>query len=162
MHPTSNIKGRHCSTRFHWKWHVSYSTSELCKWMWSVKISFPREQPFLQKLEDFHSTKSHFTHETESPWNLHFKHSHWRKRQSRSKFTSHYIWGTNKVCECKMDAKCAWILTWHWMDHVRGHLDYFQESPFGGRPNTKHGDHGTPNTHNRWLWYLIMCEDLRE
>ena len=30
-------------------------------------------------------------------------------------------------------------------------LDYFQKSPFGGRPNTNPGEHGTPNTHNRQL-----------
>ena len=31
-----------------------------------------------------------------------------------------------------------------------GHLDYFQNPPLGGRPNTKpSGDHGTPNAHNR-------------
>jgi hypothetical protein len=28
-------------------------------------------------------------------------------------------------------------------------LDYFQKRPLGGRPNTKPGDHGTPNAHNR-------------
>jgi hypothetical protein len=32
---------------------------------------------------------------------------------------------------------------------VHGHLDYFQIPPLGGRPNTKPGDHGTPNAHNR-------------
>ena len=26
---------------------------------------------------------------------------------------------------------------------------YFQKSPLGGRTNTKSGDHGTPNAHNR-------------
>ena len=35
-----------------------------------------------------------------------------------------------------------------------GHLDYFQKPPLGGRPNTKPGDHGTPNTHNR-LFVLL-------
>ena len=35
-----------------------------------------------------------------------------------------------------------------------GHLDYFQKPPLGGRPNTKPGDHGTPNTHNHWF---ILC-----
>ena len=49
--------------------------------------------------------RPHFTHKTECPWPLHFKHSHWWKRQSRSKFTSYYAWGTNGVCECKMDGK---------------------------------------------------------
>ena len=43
-----------------------------------------------------------------------------------------------------------------------GHLHYFQNPPLGGRPNTKPGDHGTPNAHNRWLFYFIMCEDPRE
>jgi hypothetical protein len=40
-----------------------------------------------------------------------------------------------------------------------GHLDYFRKPTLGGRPNTKPGDHGTPSTHNRWLFYFIMCED---
>ena len=34
---------------------------------------------------------------------------------------------------------------------VHGHLDYFQKSPLEGRPNTKLGDHGTPNARNRWF-----------
>ena len=34
-------------------------------------------------------------------WPLHFKHSHWWKRWSLSKFASHYTWGTNGVSECK-------------------------------------------------------------
>ena len=38
-------------------------------------------------------TWGHFTYETESPWPLHFKHSRWLKRRSRSKFPSHYAWG---------------------------------------------------------------------
>ena len=32
-----------------------------------------------------------------------------------------------------------------------GHMDYFQEPPLGGNPDTKPGDHGTPNAHNRWF-----------
>ena len=27
----------------------------------------------------------------------------------------------------------------------------FKKAPLGGRPNTKLGDHGTPNAHNRWF-----------
>jgi hypothetical protein len=43
-----------------------------------------------------------------------------------------------------------------------GHLDYFQKPLLGGRPNTKPGDHGISNAHNRWfnLFYFIMCEDV--
>ena len=39
----------------------------------------------------------------------------------------------------------------------RSHLDYFQKSPLEGRPNTKPGDHGTPNIHNHWfiLFYHV-------
>jgi hypothetical protein len=36
----------------------------------------------------YHSD-GHFTHETESPWPLHFKHSHWWERRSRFKFATH-------------------------------------------------------------------------
>ena len=32
-----------------------------------------------------------------------------------------------------------------------GHLDYFQKPPLGDRSNTKPGDHGIPNAHNRWF-----------
>jgi hypothetical protein len=81
-----------------------------------------------------------------------------RKRRSWSKFTSqYYVWGTNKVCECKMDVKSTCIPTWHQMDHVRGHLDYFLKPPLGSRPNTKPGDHGTPSAHDCWLilFYLV-------
>ena len=96
--------------------------------------------------------QGHFTHEIESPWPLHFKHSHWWKRRSQSKFAFHYAWGTNGVCECKMDVKCTWIPTWHQMTMFHDHLDYFHtKPPLGGRSNTKSGDHCTPNAHNRWL-----------
>ena len=40
--------------------------------------------------------KGHFTHETESLRPLHFKHSRWWKRWSRSKYTSHYARGTKR------------------------------------------------------------------
>ena len=71
--------------------------------------------------------------------------------------SSHYAWGTNGARECKMDVKSAWIpndIKWV-MFH--GHLDYFQKPPFGGRPNTKLGDHGTQNAHNHWfiLFYNV-------
>jgi hypothetical protein len=62
------------------------------------------------------------------PWPLHFKHSHWWKRRSRSKFASHYAWGTNKVCECKMDVKSTWILTLHRMDRVSWSLGLFSKT----------------------------------
>ena len=52
-----------------------------------------------------HTTQGHFTHDIESPWPLHFKHehSHWWKGRSRSKFASHYAWGTNGVCMWMQD-----------------------------------------------------------
>ena len=45
------------------------------------------------------------THETESPWPVHFKHSRWWKWRSRSTFASHSAWGTNRVCECTVGVK---------------------------------------------------------
>ena len=35
--------------------------------------------------------------------NLHFKHFHWWKRWTRSKFASHCAWGTNRVCVWMQD-----------------------------------------------------------
>jgi hypothetical protein len=97
-------------------------------------------------------SKGHSTHETESPWPLHFKHSRWWKRRSRSKFASHYTWGTNKVCECKMDVKSTWIPTEHQMDLVSRSLGLFLKKPLlGDRSNIKLGHHGTPNAQNRWF-----------
>ena len=97
------------------------------------------------------NSKGHFTHETESPWPLHFKYSHWWKRWSRSKFTSHYTWGTNGVCECKMDVKSTRIPTWHRMDQVSWSLEQFSKTTSWRGSNTIPGDHDTPNAHNRWF-----------
>ena len=109
------------------------------------------------------SNEGYFTPKTESPWPLHFKHSHWWKRQSRSKFTSHYTWGTNGVCECKMDVKSTWIPTWHPMDHVfmvtriifKNHL-----LEVGPTQNQETMALGTLTTTD--LFYSIMCEDPSE
>ena len=38
-------------------------------------------------------------------------------------------------------------------------LDYFQKPSLGGRPDTKPGDHDTPNAHNRWF---ILFYHVRE
>ena len=44
-----------------------------------------------------------------------------------------------------------------------GHLDYFQKMPLGGKPNTKPGDHGTPNTHKPLIHSIyIIREDPHE
>jgi hypothetical protein len=100
-----------------------------------------------------HKLKSHFTHKTKSPWPLHYKHSHWWRRRSQSEFASHYAWGTNWACECKMDVKSTWISTRHQMDQISWSLRLL----LGGSPNTKPGDHDTPTAHNRWfiLFYHV-------
>jgi hypothetical protein len=104
-----------------------------------------------------------FTHETESPCPIHFKHSHWWKRWSRCKFASHYFWGTNGVCECKMNVKVhmgsymasngsCFMVTWI---TFKNHL---QEVGL------------TQNWETMALWmlttidlfYVIMCEDPHE
>ena len=53
------------------------------------------------------------------------------------------------MSECKMDVKSTWIASYMASNGscYHGHLDYFQKPPLGGRPNTKLGDHGTPNAH---------------
>ena len=56
-----------------------------------------------------------------------------------------------------MDVKSTWVPTCIEWIMFHGYLDYFQKPPLGGRPNTKPGDHGTPNAHNRWfiLFYHV-------
>ena len=104
----------------------------------------------------WHSSQdsSHFTHEAESMWPLHFKHYQWWKRKSRSKFASHYAWGTNGVCVCKMRVKSTWIPTWHLMDHVSLSLGLFSKTTSGGRPNINPGDHSSPNARN--IWFILF------
>ena len=68
------------------------------------------------------------THEAEGPWPWHFKHSHWWKGRSRSRFASRYTWGTDGVCECKMDVKSTWIFTWHQTNHISWSLGLFSKS----------------------------------
>ena len=73
------------------------------------------------------SSKGHFTHTTESPWPFHFKHSHWWKRRSRSKFKLHTTLEgpTEYKSECKMDGKSTWTTTSHQMEHVSWSLPLF-------------------------------------
>ena len=44
------------------------------------------------------------------------------------KFALHYAWGTNGVCECKMDVKSTWTPTWHATDHVSWSLGLFSRT----------------------------------
>ena len=99
--------------------------------------------------------KGHFTHETESQWPLHFKHSHWWKRRSMwSKFASDYAWGTNGVYECKVDVTSTWIPTWHQMGR-------FRKPPLGGRPNTKPRDHGNSKCSQPSIYFIFSCVRTR-
>ena len=93
---------------------------------------------------EWRGTRDHFTHEIESPRPIYFKHFHWWERWRWSKFASHYTRGTNILC--KMQDGCESL-----------HLDYFQKPPLIGRPNTKLGDHGTPNAHN--CWFILFYHD---
>jgi hypothetical protein len=98
------------------------------------------------------SLRGHFTHETESPWPLHSKHSHLWKRRSRSKLAPHYAWGTNGLGECKMDVLvCMDFLHGIEQTMFHGYLDCFQIPNLGGRPNTTLGSHSTLNAHNYWI-----------
>ena len=89
---------------------------------------------------------------------LHFKHFHWWERWSRSqvRFTLMLEGPTEYVCECKMDAKSNGIL--HGIDWIvfQGHFGCFQKLPLGGRFDTKPGNRGTLNAHNRWF-NLLCC-----
>jgi hypothetical protein len=102
---------------------------------------------------DPHVCKGHFTHKTESPWPSHFKHSHWWKKQSPSKFASKFtlhlrdqrsMWMQDGY-QVHMDSYMAWngscfMVTW----------TIFQKPPLeGSRSNIKPRIHSTPSAHNR-------------
>ena len=90
---------------------------------WTVVLRFHIEFLWMDDLK-LNATKGHFTHEAEGPWPIHFKHSHWWRRWSRSRFaSSHYAWGNNGVCKCKMDV----VSIWHWVDHVSWSLGLFSK-----------------------------------
>ena len=104
--------------------------------------------------------EGHFTHETEGPWRLHFKHSHWWKRWSRSRFASHYAWGTTGVRECKKDVKFTWILTWHRLDHVSWSLGLFTQNHLLDIGLTQIRETMVlQNFTTIDLLYFIMCKD---
>jgi hypothetical protein len=56
-----------------------------------------------------------------------------------------------------MYVNARWMYNLHGFLHsikwnmFHGHLDYSQKACLEYRPNTKLGNHGTPNTHNRWF-----------
>ena len=104
-------------------------------------------------------TKGHFTHETESPWPLHFKHSHWWKRLSRSKFASHYARGTNQWSMWMQDGCIVYMDSYM---ALNGSCSTVTWTNLGkpllvGTHDTKPGDHGTVYVHSRWfiLFYHV-------
>ena len=61
--------------------------------------------------------------------------------------------GPTKHVNARWMLESTWIPTWHRTDHVSWSLGvYFQKPPLASRPNTKPGDHGTPNVHNCWFF----------
>ena len=106
-------------------------------------------------METLNHCYGHFTHETEGLRPIQFKHPHWWKRGSQSKFTSHYTRWTNGVCECKMDVNPTWIPTWHQMDHVSWSLGLFEKTA-SWRP--WHSDRLTQNRETMALRTLTWIE----
>jgi hypothetical protein len=75
----------------------------------------------------------------QGPWPLHFKHSHWSKQRSRSKFASPHLrdWRSMWMQDgCQSLHEFLHVIKWI---IFHGHLDYFQKPPLGGRPNRKTG-----------------------
>ena len=101
--------------------------------------------------------QGHFTHETGSPWPLHFKHSRWWKGGAGLSSRHTPLEGPTEYVNARWMSSLRGFL--HGIEWIvfHGHLDYFQKSPLGGRSNTKLRDHGTPNAHNRWfiLFYHV-------
>ena len=85
------------------------------------------------------------------------------KKASRSKFASHYTWGANGVCECKMDVKSTWIPTWHQMDHVFMVIwTIFKNHLLEVGLTLNRETMALQMLTSIHLFYFIMCEDLLE
>jgi hypothetical protein len=99
-------------------------------------------------------TKGHFTHETESPWPWHLMHSNWWKKVERVQVRFTLRLRDQRSTWMQDGCKSLHGIKWT-MCH--GHLDCSQKLLLGGRSNTKPGDHGTLNAHNRWfiLFYHV-------
>ena len=105
-------------------------------------------------------SKGHFTHETESPWPLDFKHSHWWKKaepvQDRY-FTlrlkdQRSRWMQDDGCKVYMESYMAsnglcFMVTW----------TVFKNHLLEVGPTQNRGDDRTPNAHNYWfiLFYHV-------
>ena len=101
---------------------------------------------------------------TEGLWPLHFEHSHWWKRWSRSTFASHYAWDRRSR---RMQDGCKslhgflhgikWIM-------FHDHLDYLQRPSLGIRLDTKPlGDRDTSKTSQLLICSILWCvKTLRE
>ena len=103
--------------------------------------------------------KGHFTHETEGPQPLHFKHS---RLVEKAKLVQVCL-RTNTVSKCKMDVEYTWSLTWDQVDNVSWSLGLFLENHLlevGLTQNRKTMALQKLPTIN--LFYFIMCEDLHE
>ena len=156
LHDFGGVLGRPLDTFFlaltnSWSW-LSACVWSAPKWLGIIKSII--SEPF---------NKGHFTDETESLLPLHFKHSHWWKMQSRSKFTSHYAWRTNMVCECKMDVKSTWIPTWHQTDHVSWSLGALFKNRLLEVGLTQNWETMALRTLTIFdLFYYIMCENPHE
>ena len=102
----------------------------------------------------------HFTHEIKSSWPLNFKHSHWWKRRSWSKFYSHYAWGANGVYKWMQDGckESTYIPTWHRLDHVSWSLGPFSKTTsweVGLTQNRETMTHRTLTTIDLFYFYHV-------
>ena len=93
--------------------------------------------------------EGHFTHETESPWPLHFKHSHWWKKAEPPVQVHLSIW-MQDGCRVYMDSYMAtngscFMVTWI---TFKNHLLKV------GLTQNRETIYGSPDAHNRWF---ILC-----
>ena len=127
-------------------------SSHVCQHLCVHVLFLFESQSLLYKLRPIPG-KGHFTYEAESPWPLHFKHSHRWKRWSRSKFASHYARLTNGVymwlqdgCKVYMDSYMAsnrlcFTIIW----------TMFKNNLLEVGLTQKPGDHGILNVDIHWF-----------
>ena len=91
------------------------------------------------------------SHETESPWPFTLSALIGGKGGAGPSSLHTTLEGpTDQVSARWMKTLHSFLRGIQWI-MFHGHLDYFQNPSLGVRPNTKPGDRGTPNAHNRWF-----------
>ena len=119
---------------------------------------FPRVILCMVQGSHIHDSKDHFfTHKTESPWPLHFKHwwSRWSKFASTLRLRDPWSMWVQDGCNVYMDSYMASNGSWVMVTWTIFKFHLLEVGLTQNHRETWHSEHS-------YLFYSIMCEDLHD